>query len=413
MISSFVFEPSLIKTEDFACQIRTQCEYIYIDPEKGLSAENYLSDDNFLKEELLDIFSAGNGDTHNKKTYSSTQNNPVLERSASPTSSDQHPDIATPFGKNASVYQDVMKITKLHSDCSKRCFAMMRDISIGRHIDSATINAVITPLLETVPKYLNAFSWLSKRKTQESYIYQHPIDACIDTINFGIHLNHSANELEILATSALMMDMGKVRCPASLLFKHGELTQDEFDRIKKHVEYSMQVIRHVKGMHKEVIDAVEHHHERYDGSGYPIGLQGGRIPLYSQIIAIVDCYDAMTSRRTYGDTLTPEQTTKIMYKWRDTLFPSNLVEKFIECQGVHPIASIVELSTGEVGIVSSINRVQRLYPKIVLLLDKNKQPHPTQPEIDLSTQSGSPKERLGVVRFLTDGDYGISARDFL
>lgn len=411
MISGFVFEPSLIETEAFANQIRNQCEFIYIDPSKGLPAENYIAED--LADELLNITPPDSERVYKEPTYSSTQSNPDLELKPLSIPKSQLSDIEKPFGQNSQIYQEIKEITKIRNVCSKRCFTILHDISMGKHIDVAAINAIISPLLHAAPKCPDAFSWLSKRKTQESYIYQHPIDACIDAIIFGLHMDISDRKLEILAASALMMDIGKVRCPASLLFKQGELTQEEFERIKKHVEYSTQVIRPIKGLPKEVLSAVENHHERYDGSGYPQGISGTRIPLYSQIIAIVDCYDAMTSRRTYGDTLTPDQTTQIMYRWRNTLFPSELVEKFIEYLGAHPISSIVELSNGEIGIVSSINRKERLYPKVVVLLDKDKRPHAKQPEIDLAAQSGGPKERLGIVRFLAEGDYGIHARDFL
>ena len=108
----------------------------------------------------------------------------------------------------------------------------------------------------------------------------------------------SDTEVEQVYMAGLLHDVGKIGVPESVLQKTGKLTPEEFDQMKKHPEIGARILQDVRQI-KHLIPGVLHHHERYDGQGYPAGLAGENIPLMGRIICLADCFDAMTSNRTY------------------------------------------------------------------------------------------------------------------
>ena len=155
------------------------------------------------------------------------------------------------------------------------------------------------------------------------------------------------------------------------------------------------------------------HHERYDGSGYIHGRKGDQISEFGLIGGIVDYYDAVTSDRAYHNGMSPHSALKIMYELRNKAFHGGLIEEFIRCMGIYPIGSVVEMNTGEVGVVVTMNRVRRLRPRVVMVLQANNVPYPRPQTVDLAqltTKNGKAYEISTVVE---PGLYGINPTDYL
>jgi len=129
--------------------------------------------------------------------------------------------------------------------------------------------------------------------------------------------------------------------------------------------------------------------------------------------AIIDCYDAMTSQRPFSAARSPYSALQNIYNWRASAFQPELVEQFLQCMGVYPTGSIVEMTNGEVGIVLEQNVTQRMRPKIMLLLDEDKAHLREYKTIDLGKQfvdsSGYP---MNIYRGLDPGEYGIDPTEY-
>lgn len=134
-------------------------------------------------------------------------------------------------------------------------------------------------------------------------------------VNLGRHIELSWSEIGTLEKGGALHDIGKIGVKDAILLKPGKLTPDEFEDIKKHPETGENICSPLNSL-KPVLPLIKHHHERYDGSGYPSGLVGDEIPLLARIMAIVDVYDALTSRRAYRDAMSHEQAMRILR--RDT-----------------------------------------------------------------------------------------------
>ncbi|MGB7158908.1 MAG: HD domain-containing phosphohydrolase [Tepidisphaeraceae bacterium] len=138
--------------------------------------------------------------------------------------------------------------------------------------------------------------------------------------------------VERVYMAGLLHDVGKIGVPEAVLQKTGRLTPEEFEQIKKHPEIGARILQDIKQI-KDIIPGVMHHHERYDGKGYPSGLAGEDVPLMGRIICLADCFDAMTSSRTYRKALPLEVALTEIRRCSGTQFDPRLTEAFLQISG--------------------------------------------------------------------------------
>jgi putative nucleotidyltransferase with HDIG domain len=134
-------------------------------------------------------------------------------------------------------------------------------------------------------------------------------------------------ELKAIEAAALLHDVGKLAIPERILNKPGKLTASEFERMKSHARIGAEILAEVEFPYP-VVPIVRHHHENWDGSGYPDGLQGSKIPLGARILAVVDCFDALTSDRPYRRALSMEEAFEVINARRDTMYDPAIVDAF-------------------------------------------------------------------------------------
>jgi putative nucleotidyltransferase with HDIG domain len=286
--------------------------------------------------------------------------------------------------------------------------------SIFAHVsDGGTLNVIrlkksVEPVVESMSRNPDACIWLARLKQHDQYAYQHSLSASIWAVALGRQLGLPRHDLRSLAIGCMLMDVGKLRVDANLLRAPRSLTEEEADRMREHVAHGVQIVRESGMMNQDVLDIVAHHHERFDGSGYPQGLVGDQIPAVARIAAIVDTYDAVTSKRSHATAISPSDAIKLLYRSRNIEFQAELVEVFIQAVGIYPAGTIVELTSGEVGVVVSEYRTQRLKPRIMMLLDKRKYRLREPRLIDLSELAADPESApLAIARSLEPGAYDI------
>jgi putative nucleotidyltransferase with HDIG domain len=146
-------------------------------------------------------------------------------------------------------------------------------------------------------------------------------------------------QVQRIYMAGLLHDVGKIGVPEAVLQKAGKLTDEEFDLIKKHPEIGARILRDVKQV-QDIIPGVLYHHERYDGRGYPAKLAGEDIPLMGRIICLADCFDAMTSSRTYRKALPLETALEEIRRNAGTQFDPRLAETFLSI-GVDRLSAIL------------------------------------------------------------------------
>jgi HD-GYP domain-containing protein (c-di-GMP phosphodiesterase class II) len=376
----FLFQGFHISNDSDMQELRRTCEYVFVDPERGAEPDSQplprrtkpIGEEIFRSAPRPDVY-------------------PVV------TSMDE--ELQAARDSRAGTLAEVGSI--------------LEDLKAGRKIQVESVRQAVSGMIASILRNPDAFLWLTRLKDKDSYAFAHCVDASSLAVAFGRHLGFAQSQLEDLAIGTLLFDIGKLQLPDDILKKPGRLTEKEFALIRRHVEFGVQIVEEMKGSNKDIVSTVRCHHERHDGKGYPLGLAGKQIPVFGRIAALVDCYDAITSERPYSHAMSAYDAVQLIYEWRDKDFQADMVEQFIQCIGVFPAGTLVELSTGEVGIVIAQNRVRRLKPRIMLVLDSNKLALEFNPILDLiDNPLDSAGRPVDIRQPLVPGSYGIHASDF-
>lgn len=315
---------------------------------------------------------------------------------------------------NETPVEDEIKIaTEVRDAVSEKIVEFMDDISSGKAPNIASVKRAIGQMEQSILRNPDAFMWLRQLRKKDNYAYTHCIDCSALAVAFGRQLGLPADQIHDLALGALLFDIGKTKVPEKLLTKPEKLSEEEFSTVKMHVEFGLGIIDNDKSITPNVRAMIATHHERFDGSGYPKRLSGGDIPLLGRIAAIVDFYDAVTSDRPYARAMSPHDAIKYLYQFRNTHYQDELIEQFIQTIGAYPVGTLVELSTGEVGIVIEQNQVRRLLPKVIVVLDANKIPLGNPPIVDLMLAANEDPDNFTTIsKSLDPGSHGIEPEDF-
>jgi putative nucleotidyltransferase with HDIG domain len=279
-------------------------------------------------------------------------------------------------------------------------------------IDWGRVGKAVKGCVESICANANAMLWLSQIKDKDNYTAEHSLRVAMLSIALGRELGLKKSKLEELGIAAMLHDVGKIRIPKSILNKEGRLGSAEYAVIKAHTMEGRKMLREANNVPESVIDVAFSHHERIDGQGYPQGLRGDAISEFARIVSITDAFDAISSDRCYSGSRTTTEALRILYDCRDTQFDAIMVETLIRLMGIYPAGHIVELSSGEVGIVLSCLPNNRLKPKVLVVRNSDKQLC-REKVLDLSQpledKNGEP---IRVKDLYQDGAFGISLKEY-
>ncbi len=283
----------------------------------------------------------------------------------------------------------------------------------GKVEEGGTVNQIqlkrsVEPLIGSISRNPDACLWVSRLKQHDEYSYHKALVMAIWAVALGREFGLPRRDLRSLAMGAMLMDIGKLKVDQALLRAKRPLTAEEHNEVREHIQHGQQILAESGITNQDVVDMVACHHERHDGTGYPRGLAGDVIPAFARIAGIVDTYGALTSDRAYASAQSPTAAIKTLYAMREVKFQAELVEAFIKAIGVYPAGSLVELSTGEVGVVVAESRTRRLKPKVMLLLDADKCRLLDSRIIDLeAAATGDDRTPLLIRKSLEPGAYDI------
>ncbi|MBI2295766.1 MAG: DUF3391 domain-containing protein [Betaproteobacteria bacterium] len=233
---------------------------------------------------------------------------------------------------------------------------MLFTVQAGKALDAPRVRDAVTSMTDSVVRNPDAMLLLAKLKEKGEHTLDRALGVSIYMLTFGRFLQLPREQLDLLGMLGLLQDVGKVRMPADLLAKKEPLSEAERKVCKGHVGHTVAILKETAGLPAELPALAALHHERFDGSGYPNGLKGEQIGLFGGMAGLIDCFDALTHPRPYGEALAPSNALSMLYNCRDTQFDGPLVEQFIQCIGIFPVGAIVELNSGEIGIVIAQNR---------------------------------------------------------
>ena len=381
--SPFLLQGFMIKDEEEIAQLREYCEFVYIDLEQSSASQS--------------------------RPDSRTPSQARPSRDASPATSEP----SFERDDRVSVEKEIEFARSARASLKGAVGSLMDAVREGKKPNVEQLRDSVAEMESSIIRNPDAFMLLRSLQERDSYTFSHCIDSSVMAIAFARHLGLPKDQISDLGLGALLADVGKMRVSPDLLAAKRRLSGAELDDVRTHVTHSVSIMEELPGMNPRVVSVASTHHERFDGSGYPNGLSGDQIPLMGSIAGLVDWFDALTSDRPYGNAESLQTVVQMLYQCRDASFPGELVERFIQMLGVYPVGTLVELSTGEVGIVIGQNRHRRLRPKVMLVLDVEKKPLHVNPVRDLlSETTAADGSELTVLTTLSPGAYGISPHDY-
>ena len=322
-----------------------------------------------------------------------------------------------PESVQITVYHDLVAVeneigfaTETYERTGELLHAVVEDIRIGNDVELDSVEGVIEDMVDSMVRNPDAMMWVAKMREQDLNIYSHGLSVAISLVAFGRHLGYPKDQLAHLGMLGLLLDVGKIKLPRELLDKQNRLTAPEFEMVKKHVDHSVNILHKTPNVHPDIVEGVAQHHERLDGSGYPHGIEGGKISVFGRMAAISDTYAAVTKTRPYAETVSPHEALQMLSSWSGTQFQTDMVEQFIQSIGVFPVGSLVELSTGEVAAIATHNKIKRLRPKVLILTEPDKSHHkfPVMRDL-LYDHSATPTY---IRRGLPSNSFGLDPREF-
>ena len=311
------------------------------------------------------------------------------------------------FYQDSQTLPDELVVARtVHSGSLDQLMHVLAEIRSGKQIEMPDLEFVVDGMVDSVLRNSSALALLTRLHEKDEYTSSHSLASSIWALVFGRHLGLDKESLAAVGLGGLLLDVGKMKLPEALLKKKGKLTDIERSYINNHVGFGLELIRQAEGVDNRVLDMVATHHERYDGSGYPRGWKGNQIPVFGRIGGIVDSYSAMTSDRPYAKAISSYDAMRELTSLADKQYQAEMVEQFIQAVGIFPPGTLVELNTGEIGVVLKEHQSTRLQPEIAVVLGPDKKRLSKPKTLDLRNKLGT-RPKFWIERGIDSGTYDI------
>jgi putative nucleotidyltransferase with HDIG domain len=231
---------------------------------------------------------------------------------------------------------------------------------------------------------------MTKIREKDSYLLEHSLNVAILLANFGTHVGLDEEQIQELALSGFLHDIGKIKIPDEILHKPGRLNDQEMTIMKDHVYYGTKVLIEM-GMPDSIVETIGQHHERLDGYGYPEGLRGNEITAFGRMIAIVDTYDAITADRCYKAGMSSKKALQILLQDAPDKYDEGLVTQFVQCIGIFPAGSLVKLNNQKIAMVLKQHPVHATKPVVKVFYSVRGSHYLEPKELDLAAASNGVK----------------------
>ncbi|HEY4637060.1 MAG TPA: HD domain-containing phosphohydrolase [Burkholderiales bacterium] len=370
----FVYQGFVLQTEQQLDALKKYCKVVYVDPEKHQVV---------VAAKLLTLPPASTRQVIAEQSREKVRGTVIYKELA--TVEDELPRARTVFTQTNAI---------VHT--------MSRAVITGNALDGDRAKQAVNEITDSVVRNPDAMMLLVTMRDKAEETLNRSTQVSVYMTVFGRFLQLERASLEILGLIGLLQDVGMLKLPAGIPGRRADLAPAEDEIFKTHVTHSVEILSQTAGLPAELPGLASLHHERYDGSGYPRGLKGGAISQMGAIAGIVDTFDLLTAPAPYGMQMPPSNALNVLFQNRGTQFHAALVEQFIQCVGAFPVGSVVELNSGEVGVVITQNLVKRLQPRVMVVQDAVGNPIHPHKILDLVNEPMATKDEPYRIRRTLD-----------
>jgi len=258
-------------------------------------------------------------------------------------------------------HQKLIETENVLNHFSNNIDKFLNSIENNSEPDLTEIRAMSKEILDNLIDYGSILKSITNSRNIDEYLIRHCVNVALLCSMLGKWLNLPNKDITLLTYAGFLHDIGKTKVNPTILNKASKLTKSEFEEIKKHPVYSYELIKNIPYLDKSVSLGILMHHERIDGSGYPLGLKEDKISTFAKIIGIADMFDAMTSDRVYSTKQNPFKVLEIMQHDCMGLLDYNYLTIFIKQMANYYTGEMVKLNNGSIGkiIKIDINNISR------------------------------------------------------
>ncbi|MDX1626599.1 MAG: HD-GYP domain-containing protein, partial [Wenzhouxiangellaceae bacterium] len=280
-------------------------------------------------------------------------------------------------------------------------------------LDSKDAREQVRGMADRLETNLAAMVWLTRIKNVDEYTAQHCVNVGVLAMGLAFALEWDRDQIELAGLAGMLHDLGKMKLDKGILSKPGRLTEEEYEHVKKHTRHGFEMVRRDPDVDPRVAQAVLEHHERPDGTGYPLGRKRPELEPMSALISVVDAYDAITSRRPYSEPRSHHEALGILWKQRDQQFDADMVETLIHFLGWVTPGTIVRLTDDRYAVVLIASQKHRLWP-VVRVFELEDGKYVSGPRLDLAEHNEAhPDMPLRVRDVLPDGAIEVDLKSLL
>lgn len=262
-----------------------------------------------------------------------------------------------------SLQDELVRARELVARGKQDVIRMFADVRLGRAIESEGLKDLISDMSASLLRHPHAFLTLARIKTRDEYTYMHSLAVAALMLAMARHHGFDEDFIKLAGFAGLLHDAGKTAMPESILNKPGTLTSEEYAIMRRHPTEGERLLRSMGMLPEVVLDVCLHHHEKFDGSGYPAGQSGEGISLFGRMGAICDVYDAVTSNRPYRAGWDPATALHRMAGWQGHFDPA-LFAEFVQMMGIYPTGSLVRLKSERLAVVLEQTQGSLLKPQL-------------------------------------------------
>jgi len=310
------------------------------------------------------------------------QDIPAAEKPPPPaaaTSAKPEPAAAAPRRERRPLSEELQEAARLRARSTQAMRKMFAEVRLGKAIEPGECVVLVDEVVESINRHPDALLSLARLKTADEYTYMHSVAVCALMVSLGRQLGLNDAQCRDAGMAGMLHDLGKAAMPQEILNKPGKLTNEEFDIIKTHPTRGYEMLLDSPNVSDGAKDVCLHHHERYDGTGYPDKLAGEKISLLARMGAVCDVYDAVTSDRPYKSGWDPAHALSQMATWKGH-FDTMVFQSFVKSIGIYPTGSLVKMRSGRLAVVLEQNAAALTRPRVKIFFS-TKAGLPLEPQV--------------------------------
>jgi len=265
--------------------------------------------------------------------------------------------------RSADMNSELERASKIFQESRRSVTSMFDEARLGGLRGTDQVESVVDNIADSVARNPMAMIGLSRLKSADDYTFMHSMAVSAMMVALARTLGWDETRVRDAGMAGLLHDVGKAQIPISILNKPGTLDDVEWKMMRSHSERGHAILSETRGVTPAALDAVMHHHEKIDGTGYPHRLTGDKISDLAKMAAVCDVYDAVTSERPYKCGWQPTAAIRKMTEWTGH-FDGTVFKAFVKTVGIYPVGSLVRLKSQRLAVVVDHDPVHLLQPTV-------------------------------------------------